>query len=61
MYKRQITVIYSDNFDEYYDDQDEREQLFNFLAHGTAEHKRWLRDAINAFFDGDNIPPPVTS
>ena len=32
--------------------------LFDFLKHGDEKHQQWLRDAINAFFEGRERPEP---
>lgn len=34
----------------------ERQRLFEALAHGDEEHKRWLREAIDAHLDGKPVP-----
>ena len=34
-----------------------RRQLLDFLAHGDAEHRAWLQEAIDAFFRGAPRPP----
>lgn len=35
---------------------EQQEKLFEFLAHGDDEHRRWLREAIDAFFSGKPRP-----
>ena len=37
--------------------REERQRLWEFLAHGDEDHRRWLRDAIEAFFEGKPRPP----
>lgn len=32
--------------------------IFNALAHGSDEHKAWLKDAITAHFDNTQPPDP---
>lgn len=34
-----------------------RQALFDFLAHGDETHRRWLKDAIDAFYEGRPRPP----
>lgn len=36
--------------------KEERNRLFEALKHGDQDHQDWLFDAINAFFDGKEIP-----
>lgn len=40
------------------EESDTRRALWEFLAHGDADHREWLWEAINAFFDGDPRPEP---
>lgn len=32
-------------------------KLFQALKHGDEEHQRWLREALDAYFDGRPVPP----
>ena len=32
--------------------------LYEAIAHGDAEHRGWLREALDAFFDGRRVPEP---
>lgn len=32
------------------------EDLYQFLAHGDEEHRRWLKEAIWAYFEGKPRP-----
>ena len=32
--------------------------LFNFIAHGDDQHRAWLNKAIEAYFNGEEVPPP---
>lgn len=36
--------------------QERIEELFRFLEHGDEEHRRWLKEAIEAFFAGQPRP-----
>lgn len=36
----------------------DRAALFEFLRHGDENHQAWLREAIDAFFDGRERPAP---
>lgn len=35
------------------------EALFQFIAHGDARHRTWLRDACRAFYAGQPRPPEI--
>ena len=35
-----------------------RTGLFPALAHGDDDHRRWLKEAIDAFIDSNPVPPP---
>lgn len=37
-------------------DEKTQEELFKFLEHGDEEHRRWLKEAIGAFFSGKPRP-----
>lgn len=32
--------------------------LHKFLEHGDEKHRQWLKEAIEAFFNGDDRPEP---
>jgi hypothetical protein len=32
--------------------------LFDAIAHGDEEHRAWLKEAIEAYFNWKEIPPP---
>lgn len=34
------------------------ETLFDAIKHGDDDHRRWLKDAIEAHFAGRPVPPP---
>lgn len=34
-----------------------QEDLYEFLAHGDDKHRRWLREAIRAWFNAEPRPP----
>ena len=34
-----------------------RDTLFDAIVHGDAEHKAWLKTAIDAHFAGEPVPP----
>jgi len=33
-----------------------QEKLYEFIKHGDKEHRRWLKEAIHCFFNGDSLP-----
>ena len=33
--------------------------LYEAIAHGDAEHKAWLKAALEAYFAGEPLPPPA--
>lgn len=34
-----------------------QKSLFEFLEHGDDKHRRWLRETIRAWFNGEERPP----
>ena len=33
-----------------------KEGLYNALKHGDEEHQKWLKEAIDAYYEGKEIP-----